>query len=104
MLVRRLASGVRSSCEASATSWRCASSELSSAFSIRLKLRASAASSSLPVASIRRLRSRVRRDLLGGATQPLDRGDRGPGHEIAERARQRDPADADQRQDQRQVD
>ena len=43
MLVRRLASGVRSSCEASATSWRWESSELSSAFSIVLKLRASAA-------------------------------------------------------------
>ena len=79
MLVRMLASGVRSSCEASATSWRCASSELSSAFSIRLKLLASAAISSFPVDSIRRLRSRVvatcsaaRRSRSTGATAARD--------------------------------
>ena len=45
----------------------------SSASSIWLKLRASAASSSWPPASIRRLRSRVDRDLLGRAAKLLDR-------------------------------
>ena len=52
MLARRLAIGVRSSWLASATSWRCASTERSSASSVALKLRASRPSSSLPCASI----------------------------------------------------
>ena len=41
MFVRRLVSGVRSSCDASATSWRCAARERSSASSIALNARAS---------------------------------------------------------------
>ena len=59
-LVRSEVSGVRSSCDASATSWRCARWESSSASSIVLNDAASRASSSSPVASIRRERSRVR--------------------------------------------
>ena len=59
-LVRSDVSGVRSSCDASATSWRCARWESSSASSIVLNDAASRASSSPPVASIRRERSRVR--------------------------------------------
>ena len=48
MFVRTLVSGVRSSCDASATSWRCARVDSSSAASIVLKLAASRLSSSLP--------------------------------------------------------
>ena len=61
MFVFRLVSGVRSSCEASATSCRCARLESSSAPSIVLKLVASRPSSSSPVEvdSIRCERSRV---------------------------------------------
>ena len=66
MFVRRLVTGVRSSCEASATSWRCASTEASSALterssasSIALKLPARRPISSSPTGSMRRLRSRV---------------------------------------------
>ena len=61
MFVFRLVSGVRSSCEASATSCRCARLESSSAPSIVLKLEASRPSSSSPVEvdSIRCERSRV---------------------------------------------
>ncbi len=50
---RRLASGVRSSWLASATSWRCASTERSSASSVALKLAARRESSSLPTTSMR---------------------------------------------------
>ena len=87
MLVRRLASGVRSSCEASATSWRWASSESSSALEHLVEAAASAASSSLaagldPAAEVAR-----RRDLLGRAAQPLDRRDRRARDEEAERRR-----------------
>ena len=59
MFVRRLVSGVRSSCEASATSCRCARLDSSSAPSIVLKLVASRLSSSCPVVSIRSERSPV---------------------------------------------
>ena len=45
-------SGVRSSCPASATSWRCRSREADSAASIALNARASRAISSLPSTSI----------------------------------------------------
>ena len=58
--VRRLVSGVRSSCDASATSWRCERSDISSAASIPSKLRASRPSSSFARAPTRRVRSRVR--------------------------------------------
>ena len=60
MFVRRLVSGVRSSCDASATSWRCERSASASASSIVLKLAPRRLSSSVPSARIRRLRSRVR--------------------------------------------
>ena len=53
MFARRLAIGVRSSWLASATRWRCASTERSSASSVALKLRASRASSSSPATSSR---------------------------------------------------
>ncbi len=49
MFVRRLVSGVRSSCDASATSCRCARVDSSSAASIVLKLAASRLSSSRPL-------------------------------------------------------
>ena len=49
MFARRLAIGVRSSWLASATRWRCASTERSSASRVALKLRARRASSSSPV-------------------------------------------------------
>jgi hypothetical protein len=72
MLVRRLVTGVRSSCEASATSWRCAradSSSLrivpSSAASIALKLRARLPSSSRRRSSIRAAEVVGRGDVLG---------------------------------------
>ena len=60
MLVRSVASGVRSSCEASATRRRWADSERSSAASISLKLAARRPSSSSPRTSIRWVRSWVR--------------------------------------------
>ncbi len=59
--VRRLVIGVRSSCDASATSWRWRHCASSSAPSIALKLTPSRPSSSRPVASTRRERSPVER-------------------------------------------
>ena len=59
MLVRRLVIGVRSSCEASATSWRWAAIERSSVSSIALKCSASSPTSSWVSTSIRRARSSV---------------------------------------------
>ena len=53
MLARRLAIGVRSSWLASATRWRCDTTERSSASSVELKLRARRVSSSRPVTSMR---------------------------------------------------
>ena len=53
MLARSDAIGVRSSWLASATSWRCACAERSSASSVALKLLASRASSSRPLTSTR---------------------------------------------------
>ena len=67
MFVRRLVTGVRSSCEASATSWRWACTESSSALtdcssasSIALKLLARRPISSSPAGLMRPLRSWVR--------------------------------------------
>ena len=57
MLARRLAIGVRSSWLASATRWRCASTDCSSASSVALKLRPRRASSSSPSTSSRCERS-----------------------------------------------
>ena len=59
MFVRTLVSGVRSSCDASATSWRCARVDSSRAPSIALKLAASRLSSSFPSTSMRSERSWV---------------------------------------------
>ena len=59
MFVRRLVIGVRSSCEASATSWRWAATERSSVSSIALKCAASSPISSWVSTSIRRPRSSV---------------------------------------------
>ena len=59
MLVRRLVTGVRSSCDASATSRRCAATEPSSVSSMVLKRAAIRPTSSLPRASTRRARSSV---------------------------------------------
>ena len=70
MFARRLAIGVRSSWPASATSWRWASTERSSASSVRLKLSASRPSSSLPLTSSRPDRSS---SLLPGALSAVCR-------------------------------
>ena len=59
MFVRRLVSGVRSSCEASATKRRWLRAESSSAASMVLKLPARRPSSSVPSSAMRRERSRV---------------------------------------------
>ena len=59
MFVRTLVSGVRSSCDASATSWRCALVDSSTAPNIVLKLAARRLSSSFPSTSIRSDRSCV---------------------------------------------
>ena len=61
MLVRRLVSGVRSSWEASATSWRCSLRDTSSAPSMALKLVPSRSNSRPPLGSTRRERSPVAR-------------------------------------------
>ena len=59
-MVRMLVSGVRSSCEASATRFRCAATDRSSDASISFTVAASRLSSSSPVTSILRERSAVR--------------------------------------------
>ena len=77
MFVRRLVSGVRSSCDASATSCRCARAESSSAASIVLKL---AARRRARRGRARRCAARGRRvsvDLLGRLGQPAHRRERG---------------------------
>ena len=103
MFVLRLVSGVRSSCEASATSCRCARLESSSAASIVLKLVASRPSSSSPVEvdSIRCERSRVSVTASVVCGQPPHRRERCARDEQAERGRNRDPADRDQDQEER---
>ena len=110
MFVRRLVTGVRSSCEASATSWRCAWTEASSALiecssasSIALKLVARRPISSSPVSSIRPLRSWVQRDVLGRLGEALQRQHGGAGDQPSEQRRERDPADVEQREDQAQA-
>ena len=99
MLARRLAIGVRSSWLASATRWRCASTERSSASRVALKLRASRASSSSPVAAIRSTGIGVAGDLLGPAGEARDRGERRAGDERAEAGGERDPGRGDDRED-----
>ncbi len=91
--VRRLVSGVRSSWDASATSWRWAATDCSSAASIVLKLAASRLSSSWPDTSMR-LRQVVRLgDVLGGVGQPAHRPQRLAGDERPQQRRQRDAPD-----------
>ncbi len=98
MLVRALVSGVRSSCEASATRRRWERAESSSASSIVLNAEASRESSSLPVASIRRDRSRV---VLTSSATPVSRRtgaiDR-PRHEQAEQGGEADTRRRDHEQ------
>ena len=101
MFVRRLVSGVRSSCEASETSCRCARAESSSAPSIVLNVAARRESSSVPDASIRRERSRVsdtssavRVSRWTGASTALD-------DDEPERGRERDADGGDQEQEAR---
>ena len=110
MFVRRLVTGVRSSCEASATSWRCACTEASSALierssasSIALKLRARRPISSSPAGSMRPLRSCVQRDVLGRLREALERQHGGAGDEPPEQRRERDAAEVQQREDQAQA-
>ncbi len=110
MLVRRLVMGVRSSCEASATSWRWACTEASSApierssaSSIALKLAARRPSSSSPEGSMRPLRSLRDGDVLGGFGEALERLYGGAGDEAPEQRGERDAADDEQREDQAQA-
>ena len=110
MFVRRLVTGVRSSCEASATSWRWASTEASSAFierssasSIALKLLARRPISSSPADAMRLLRSCVTRHVLGRLREALERLHGGAGDEPSEQRGERDAADDEQREDQAQA-
>ena len=101
MFVRRLVSGVRSSCEASATSCRCARVDSSSAASIVLKLVASRLELVLPVCvdplgEVARLGDR-----LGRLGQAPHRGERGARDEEPERRGDRDAAGRDQEQEER---
>ena len=86
MLARRLEIGVRSSWLASATRWRWASADCSSASSVALKLRASRASSSCPSTSRRCERSglavsasvwRVKRETGASAARATTRAEHG---------------------------
>ena len=85
MFVRRLVSGVRSSCDASATSWRWARFESSSPASIELKLVARRLSSSRPLTSMRSREIACLRDALGGLREPADRCQRSARHNEPER-------------------
>ena len=110
MFVRRLVTGVRSSCEASATSWRCACTEASSALIERSERVEHGVEAAAPAA-----RSRPpdgldppaevlrRADVLGGLGQALERLHGRAGHQAAEQGRQRDAADDEQREDQAQA-
>ena len=90
---------MRSSCEASATSRRCAASERSSAAIISLKLGGETAE--LVVAAHLDPVGQVVRagDLLGGIRDLPGRRQRGPCHERAEGRGERDAAGANRRQD-----
>ena len=103
MLVRMLAIGVRSSCEASATSWRWAPSELVERLehlveAARKRGKLVLAAGLDPAAQVA-----GRGDLLGRPAQLLDRGDCGPRDEVAEAAAEDDPAHACEREDQREL-
>ena len=96
MFVRRLVSGVRSSCEASWTSWRWRCAASSSDASIALKVVASRLSSSLP-GDVDPLGEVARRaHVLGGLAEPAQRLERGARDEEARGRRDRDPAEGDE--------
>ena len=100
MFVRRLVSGVRSSCDASATSWRWASRERSSAASIVLNAapRRPISSSCRPT-SMRRDEVLGRGDVLGLGGQPRASARRAARDGEAQPAGERDAAEADGQQD-----
>ena len=94
MFVRRLVTGVRSSCEASATSWRCGdSSAAPSSVEHRVEARRQPADLVVAAASIRRPRSSVA-DVLGGLGQLGHRRDHRRENSAPERGRERGAADA----------
>ena len=110
MLVRRLVTGVRSSCEASATSWRCACTEASSALiecssasSIALKLLARRPSSSSPEGLMRPLRSWVSATCSVACVRRLSGCTAAPATSRPSSAGERDAADDEQREDQAQA-
>ena len=103
MLVRRLVIGVRSSCEASATSWRCAATERSSVSSIALKCCGQLADLVLGLDLDPAPEVLGGGDVARGLGDVHDRGDDVARHEPAERDRQRHAAEAHQRQDQPQA-
>ena len=110
MFVRRLVTGVRSSCEASATSWRCACTDASSAFierssasSIALKLLARRPSSSSPTDLMRPLRSCVSATCSVAWLRRLSGSTAAPATSSPEQRRQRDSAEVQQREDQAQA-
>ena len=96
MFVRRLVSGVRSSCEASWTSCCCRLAASSSASSIALKVEASWLSSSLPSTSIRWRQVAGRADPLGRLAQLAHRQQGGARDEEAGAGGERDPAQRDE--------
>ena len=99
MLVRTLVRGVRSSCDASATSWRWARVDSSSAASIELKLAASRLSSSLPVTSMRSERSCVSLTRSTVVREALHGRERRACDEQAEQGGDDDPSERDENQE-----
>ena len=100
MFVRTLVSGVRSSCDASATSWRCALVDSSTRSEHRVEARRQAAELVLavhldPLGEVLRLR-----DALDGRRQPADGTESRTRHEQAEDGRGEDPAQRDENQKQ----
>ena len=99
MFVRRLASGVRSSCDASATSWRCASTDRSSASRVVLNDRVRRpSSSSAPLSGSRAATSASPGDPLRPLRERPHRPQRPPGDEPPERRPRHHPARRDEQQ------
>ena len=96
MFVRAEVSGVRSSCEASATSRRCAPTELSSAASIALNCVASRPSSSSDRDRDALVQVAGRGDVLGRGGQPAHRPQRRRRDERGEPGGERDTDPADE--------
>ena len=92
MLLRSAAIGVRSSCDASAIRWRCEATDCSSASSVRLKLDARRASSSVSPSSKRSEPSRAGHR-LGAVDEAPDRRQRCAADERAHRQREQDAGD-----------